>query len=129
MSTTPQFYAFGINDIVQISTANTARDGTGTIATLITAPTPGGCTIESINVRATGTTTAGQVRLFYREISTDTWRLISELAIAAVTPSATVQTVGGTFATGSIMLPAGAELGVSTHAAETFNVYAQGGRY
>ena len=49
------------------------------------------------------------MRLFYREISSDTWRLISELAIAAVTPSATVQTVGGNKAKQELKIKVGIE--------------------
>lgn len=107
--------------VVNFATANTARDGTGTIATLVTAAA-GGERIDNLFFNAAGTTTAGVLRVFYKEASADTWRLLEELLVTAVTPSTTVKTfetqsaklIGFTFGAGNM-------LGVATHNAEAFN--------
>lgn len=46
-----------------VSTANTAKDGTGTVATVFTAGT-NGARVDSIKVRALGTNVATVVRIF-----------------------------------------------------------------
>lgn len=129
MAYSPQFASLAVSEVEQISTANTARDGTGGITTLVTGVSPG-TIIESVVARAQGTTTAGMLRLFFREVSSDTWRLLAELSVSAITPSATVQAFSGSFTlpAGQIYLPSGAQIGVSTHNAETFNVVGQGYR-
>ncbi len=48
-----------------IATANTARDGTGTLADVVTAGASGS-RIDKIRVVASGTTTAGVIRIFLR---------------------------------------------------------------
>ena len=115
---------------VSISTANTNRDGTGTLGTVYTAGSAGS-RHEKITVEATGTTTAGMVRIY---ISTDGGTnkyLYDEFAIAAITPSATVKThrESRTYG-GGIVLPASAIMYASTHNAEAFIVrLEQGGDY
>ncbi len=129
MAYSPQFASLAVSEVEQINTANTARDGSGSVTVLVTGAAPG-TIIEAVAARATATTTAGMLRLFYREDSADTWRLLSELAVSAVTPSATVQAASGSFTlpAGQIYLPDGAQIGVSTHNAETFNLVGQGYR-
>ena len=129
MAYSPQFFSLAINETEQISTANTARDGSGSVPALVTGAAPA-TIIEAVFVRAQGTTTAGFIRLFYRQDSADDWWLLSELTVAALTPSSTIATFAGSFSlpAGQIYLPDGAQIGVSTHNAETFNVFAQGGR-
>ena len=51
---------------VQIATANTARDGTGTIGTLITAPAAG-TRVDTIEICAAGATTLGMIRMFIHD--------------------------------------------------------------
>src|SRR4051812_20343518 len=75
---------------VSISTANTARDGSGTLGTVVTAGSSG-ARYEKISVEGTVTTTAGMVRIY---ISTDAGvnkYLYDEFAIPVVTVSATVK--------------------------------------
>lgn len=129
MAYSPQFASLAISEVEQISTANTARDGTGGITTLVTGVSPG-TIIEAVIARAAGTTTAGMLRLFFREVSSDTWRILAELSVGAITPSATTQSFSGSFTlpAGQVYLPNGAQIGVSTHNAETFNVVGQGYR-
>src|SRR5688572_19761143 len=74
-----------------ISTANTAKDGSGTgPATSIFAAGSGGSKIEQIDVKARGTTTAGMVRIFLWDGSGTDGHLYYEFPVAAITPSATV---------------------------------------
>lgn len=135
MSTQPAYAATPILPVVAISTANTARDGTGTIATIAVGRTPG-TRLERIMVQAAGTTTAGFVRIFKKDsgltlnadgtvasYSSPTWRLVKEIAIAAATPSATVAASTGEWAPdGGISIGPFESLGASTHNAESFIV-------
>lgn len=140
MSTQPSYAASGVLAVQAISTANTARDGTGTIATLVVGRNPG-TRIEKILVQASGTTTAGFVRVFKKDngltlnadgtvasYSAPTWRLIKEIAVAAATPSASVAASTGEWAPdGGITLAPHESLGVSTHNAESLNAFVIGG--
>ena len=126
MATNPQYAAVPKFEEITISTANTHRDGTGTIATLITGATAG-TLIESILIKSQDATTAGMVRLFHKR-GAGAWSLIREFPITAITPSATVQTFISENTLGFV-LPAGDLLGVSTHNAESFNVVAIGGDF
>jgi hypothetical protein len=102
--------------IVVISTANTNRNGTGTIGTVFTAGTDGSY-ISKITIKATGTTTAGMVRLFIHDGTNA--RLLREVDVSALTPSATVKSFSGeiTYSEG-LIIPTGYSLGASTHNAE-----------
>lgn len=120
---------------VTISTANTNRDGTGTIATVLASvaaatDTTGGTRIDFVDIKATGTTTAGMVRLYVSTDTGTTWRLIREIPVSAITPGASTAAFETQIALGRD-LPAGVAnlLGASTHAAESFVVAAWGGDY
>jgi hypothetical protein len=103
----------------QVSTANTNRDGTGTIVTVFTAGASGS-RIDDISIDATGTTTTGVVRLFLHDGTNA--RLWREVLVSAVTPS-TSQAVWSMDMTNlALLLPNGWSLRASTHNAETFNV-------
>lgn len=108
-----------------VSTANTGRDGTGTVATVVTAGSSGS-RIGRVRAVGAGTVTAGVIRLFLNDGTNK--RLIKEIMVTATTPSATVETWLGdvTFPDG-LFLPNGWSLLASTHNAETFNVFAFGG--
>lgn len=127
MATTPNFAATALApDVVQISTANTNRDGTGTLGT-VTTGTTAGVVIENITIKATGTTTAGCVRFF---ISTDTGttkRLIAEIVVNAITPGASTATFFSNVPQleGLVLVGTTTILYASTHNAETFNVIAE----
>ena len=69
MATTAQYASTVKSAIAQISTANTNRNGTGTIGTVFTGAA-GGSRIDDITITATGTTTAGVVRLFINDGTT-----------------------------------------------------------
>lgn len=114
----------------RISTANTNRDGTGTLADVITAGASG-TRIGRIKITATGTTTAGMVRLFIFD-GTNT-RLWQEVPVSAITPSGTVQAFSQTLVSTDsdplLVLPPNYVLRASTHNAETFDVIAHAGDY
>lgn len=118
--------------VAQISTANTARDGTGTIGTVFSAGASGS-RIDAINLKATGTTTAGMIRLFIHDGATA--RLLSEVPVIAVTPSGTSPAWEAQLNTNTmtqilpIILPTGYSLRAATNNAETFNVLAMGGDF
>jgi hypothetical protein len=123
----PRFVTDSIVGVVQVSTANTNRDGTGTIATVVTASSQG-TLIELVRVVATGTTTAGVVRLYIHDGANS--RLYEEILVTAITPSTTTAVYEAEFVpTKPLVLPTGYSLRASTHNAETFNVIATGGDY
>ena len=84
MATSAQYAATPATAMVQIATANTNRDGTGTLGTLITAPAAG-TRVDDIQITAAGTTTAGVVRMFLYD-GTNT-RLIMEVGLRSAAPS------------------------------------------
>ena len=104
---------------VLVSTANTNRDGTGTLATVFTAGASGS-RIDDIVVVAIGTTTAGMVRLYLHN-GTSAF-LIAEIPVTAITPSATVAAFTAVLRNQAIVIPTGWTLRASTHNAESFHV-------
>src|SRR5687768_13268335 len=123
MATTPAFAATPIIGRAQIATANTNRDGTGTMGTVATGST-NGTLINRIRIAATVTTTAGMIRLFIYD-GTNT-RLWLEIPVVAITPSATVAAFAYELAVSDLVLPNTYELRAATEKAETFNVLAFG---
>jgi hypothetical protein len=119
MATTPQYASTPINGAVNIATANSLRDGTGTLGTLITA-SGNGMRVDDIYVTATGTTTAGTVRMFLSNGTTN--YLIQELIVLAVTASATVPSWSQPINSKGIVLQNGWSLKFSTEKAESFNI-------
>lgn len=127
MATSPAFTSTPRYTQVSISTANTNRDGTGTIGSVITG-VAAGTKIFEVVVQATGTTTAGMVRLFISTDSGSTWRLFDEVSISAATPSGTVKGTRVSTTYANLILPnASAQLGAATHNAESFQVVALAG--
>lgn len=112
---------------VRIATANTNRDGTGTLGTVYTG-VAAGSRVLWIQAMATSTTTAGAIRLFVDNgSSVSLWR---EVLVTALTPSVTV--LGWTTTWFSpvpgeplLLLPtASYVLKASTNNAESFDVIA-----
>jgi hypothetical protein len=134
MATTPNFSATPKIGSVNITTANANRDGTGTIGTVFTAGSSGS-RIDTINIVATGTTTAGMVRLFIHDGTTA--RLYDEVPVFAVTPAtstpAFIATLGSNAPLSSsrypIVMPTGYSLRAATNNAESFNIHAIGGDF
>lgn len=132
MSTSPQYASTPRCGIGQVATANTNRDGTGTIGTIFTAGASGS-RIDAINIKATGTTTAGMIRLFIHD-GADA-RLLTEVPVTAITPSGTLPSWEAQLNTNTmtqvlpLVLPTGYSLRAATNNAETFNVIALGGDF
>lgn len=132
MATTPAYAATPRNGMAVVSTANTNRDGTGTIGTIFSAGASGS-RIDKIIIKAQGTTTAGMVRLFIHDGSNA--RLFDEVLVQAITPSATVLSFQAVLAANQItvelplIIPSGYSLRASTHNAESFNIIAMGGDF
>lgn len=137
MATTAQFTAQPTLEITPISTANTGRDGSGTITAVAVAPSTGagpgvGKRISRVVVQATGTTTAGMIRFFLSLDGGTTWRLYAEAPVTARTPSGTVDAFRTEVeALVGLMLPGGnlARLGAAPHNAETFVVTVEAGLF
>src|SRR5437868_4678382 len=72
MNTTPIFSRIGDIQWVVISAANTAKDGTGTVATLFAADATNGGRVDRIRARALGTNIATVLRIFINNGSTNT---------------------------------------------------------
>jgi hypothetical protein len=111
---------------VTISTANTNRDGTGTLGTVITAGA-NGTRIDRIRAQAIVTTTAGRVRLFLYDGAN--YYALEELPIAAATVSATVSGAAADVTFGDLRpltLPSGWSIAAGTHNAEDITVTAYG---
>lgn len=119
MATTPQYAATPINGLIQIATANTARDGTGALGTLVTGAA-NGTRVDDLRITAAQTTTAGVVRMFLHDGATA--RLIDEFIVTAVTPSTTVAVWSLALYNLGIVLQSGWSLRFSTNNAEAFNV-------
>lgn len=132
MATQAQYAATPKCGVGQVSTANTNRDGTGTIATIFTAGAHGS-RIDAIDFKAVGTTTAGMLRLFLHDGANA--RLLTELPVTAITPSATLPSWEAQMNVNTmtqvlpLVLPTGYSLRASTEKAETFNIIALGGDF
>ncbi len=116
-----------------IATANTARDGSGTITALITAG-PRGSVIPAVNVRHLGAVAVASspmvARLWHRNLGAGTWYLLDEVALPAATP-ATAGTVGAAaaFAKINIAIAATDTLGVTVSVSEAVGFSCDAGDY
>lgn len=123
---TPIFVQVPRRSSVAISTANTNRDGSGTVATVFTADATDGSLLNRIDIVAVGTTTAGVVRLFVHTGST--YILWKEILVGAVTPSTSIAVFSRRIDC-ALPLAGGDSLRASTHNAESFHVTAWGGDF
>lgn len=127
--TQPRFITTPKTWPIQVSTANTNLDGaTGTYVDFVTGGTDGSL-VEHVTVKAAAQTTAGQVRIFHHDGTNA--RLLAEVAIAAATPSATVQAASGlvVFPGAGHIVPNGHKLIASTNNAEAINLVGVGGDF
>ena len=130
-NTSPVFPLLPIIGFANISTAQTSRTPSNvTGCTLIGAAAgANGQRVDAISIVATGTTTAGNVRIFYYPGSGNA-QLLYEIPVSAVTPSATVLPWMYSFTIDNLVLPptTGA-LYASPEKSEAFIVYKFGGDY
>lgn len=127
VTSTPIFSQAVRHAPVTISTANTNRDGSGTIGTVLSAGS-NGTVIDHIDITAVGTTTAGVVRLYvHNGSSAFLWK---EILVTAITPSTSIAAwshhVDCSQRGNALYLPSGSSLRASTHNAESFNVHGFG---
>jgi hypothetical protein len=126
MAAAPSFAATVRASAANIATADTSRTAPTNVGTVFTAGASGS-RIDEINIVATGTTTAGAVRLWVYTGST--YYLLSETLVTATTPS-TAQAVFSSVSTyNNLMLPNGYSLRATTNNSESFNVIAFGGDF
>jgi hypothetical protein len=122
---------------VQIAIANPNINGTGTILTVLNGGVDGN-RLDQIEVKAEGVTRAGMIRLYISFDTGTTWSLWREIAVTAITPSATVKAfravIDLTVAQDDLPLSLPDDqtwLGVSTEfgAPDSFQVFARGGSF
>lgn len=126
-NTSPIFTLVPKAPAVRISTANTNRDGTGTLGTLFTAGS-NGAFFKGFRWQAEQTTTAGVVRFYIQAAGAGNNELKKELLVAAVTASVTVEAASGEwYPPSGIVLGAGDIVKVSTHIGEVFSCWLESG--
>ena len=109
---------------VVVSAANTNRDGSGTVVTLISGVVAG-TKIQEITVQGNGSTTAGMVRLFLFDGTN--YRPLREVPVSAVTVSASVAAFNFSLLFSNLVLPSASwSIVASTHNAESLTVTAYG---
>lgn len=119
MAATALFVGTAKSPGATVSAANTNRDGTGTIVDIYTAGASGG-RVDDLVVKATGTTTAGMIRLYKHDGTA--YRLLREVSVSVITPSATVQSFESVLTDLAWVFAATHKLAASTHNAENFTV-------
>lgn len=130
-NTSPIFTVIPICPAATVSTANTNRDGTGTIVDVVTGDTDG-TRIDSVVIQATTTTVAGMIRLYVW--NTSAHNLFYEQTVTAITPTASVAAFRAEVSRNDgrplVVLPSGWKLTASVHnASESFRVHALGGDF
>lgn len=123
MAATPKYAStprFGRAAISSAETSRTAPSSVGTVVTAVSA----GTILERVIIQATGTTTAGMVRLFIHDGTN--YSLIKEVPVEARVPSALLQAFAVEIDLDGITLPDGHSLRATTHNAEAFVVTAFG---
>ena len=116
-----------------VTTANTAKDGTGTVVTVFTAG-ENGARVDYLKIRALGTNIATVARVFVNNGSTNATAanntLIIDQTIAATTNSETAQLTDNIIQL-DLSLPAGYKINVTigTSVAAGLQVTAVGGDY
>lgn len=125
MAANPAFGATPNCKTVIGSTANTSRT-TFTTGYDICTGASGGTRVEGVNFCATGTTTAGVVRVWHYVSSSSTYFLLGEVLVSAVTPSTSIAAWVGSWKplVGPLILASGDKIGFTTHNAESFTAQA-----
>lgn len=117
-----------------LTTANTAKDGTGTVLTVFTADATNGGRVEKLKIRAAGTNVATVLRVFINNGSTNATAsnniLYTEATIAATTLSEVAALADNEIAL-AIALPPGYKLNVTIGTSVSAGLYitAVGGKY
>lgn len=126
MANVNPIFPFSISGtMVSVGTANTARDGTGTMSTLYTGSVSGSRAMRII-ITASGTTTAGVIRIFKND-NTNT-KLFDEILVPAITPSTTIKVFNYVYKMADgfpidYLSDASWNIRISTNNAEGFNIF------
>jgi len=118
----------------EVATANTAKDGTGTVVTVFTADATEGGRVEKLKIRAKGTNTATALRVWINNGSSNATpannTLYTEATIAATTLSEVAALVDNEIIL-NLALPAGYKINVTigTTVAAGLHICAVGGKY
>jgi hypothetical protein len=127
MATNPSFIGTSRLTSINVATANTNIDGTGTITSLITGASTGTRVLE-IDAQCGATSATALVNIFITIDSGTTWRLFDQIAITAATSSTTVKANRNIATYANLVLPdATARLGITTTISQSTNVTALGG--
>lgn len=119
MAATPQFASSPRLGVGAISTANTNTNGSGTLVTVMSAGSSG-TKINEILVQASSTVTAGMVRIFIFDGTTN--YLFDEFPVTATIPSSSSAAYRLYKVYDNLVLPSEYSLRASTSNAESFNV-------
>jgi hypothetical protein len=134
LNTAPIYSAAPIINWGTVATANTAKDGTGTVVTVFTADATNGGRVEKLKTRALGTNVATVLRVFINNGSTNATAannsLYSEMTIATTTLSEVAAQVDNELSM-QLALPAGYKINIAlgTTVAAGLQVTAVGGKY
>ena len=121
-NTNAVFELSGNNTPLAFSTANTARDGSGTIGTLVT-PGSNGSVWRGFALRSTiASPAADMVRVFLSHDSGSTWRLMDEITVSATSGSNTAPTYGTYYTPpfGPTLLASTDRIGLSTAVGQAY---------
>jgi hypothetical protein len=120
-NTSPVIPATARIGIGALTAANTNRDGTGTIVTLLTG-TAEGTVIDRVRIKSIVTTTAGMVRFYLHNGSTA--ELIKEVVVSAITVAAGTAGFESEWVPDDLILPdASHSLRASIHNPEETNCF------
>lgn len=117
MANFPAFASYPVPTIVQLSKANTARDGSGAVV-YASVNAPNGYRVDQIIYQAVTNNAAGTLRRFVAGV------LANEIPTTATTPSGTVAAAQytETFINPPLILSPGTPLGFCTNNAEPWSV-------
>jgi len=116
----------------QVSTINTNRDGSGTLATILTAHATEGTRIERVDILAeTSTITDGMVRFFLDDAGGNIWLWYEATIDGSFDATSTVAGLRLILpaALFPLEIPAAWLFRASVEKSEIFNIFAQGGDY
>ena len=123
---TPNFAATPRCGVGTISVAETSRTAPASFTNIFAAGA-NGSRIDEVNIVATGSTTAGVVRLFV--FNGSNYFLLQEVLVTGITPSATIASFNSVVTYNNLMLPSGSSLVATTNNAEPFAITAFGGDF
>ena len=126
MAAAPAFAATPRCSAVSIGTADTSRTAPTNVGTVLTAGASGS-RIDEVTITAAGTSTSNVVRLFIYTGSV--YYLLQEVLTTAITAGASQDSFNTTLTFNSLVIPTGYSLRATTHATETYHVFAFGGDF